>query len=1003
MESARGSIWRKWDLHVHTPFTQMSNGYGDESSWDDFIDEIEKSDVQVIGVTDYNTAVNYFEFLRRYEIKYPETTKTFFFNLELRLEVSVNKSAEEVNIHIIFDNKIPGFETKINKFLTLLDSTINRSGANLAYSDLTTADDHKRACINDYRQIKITLEKTFGTKKPYVIIGAANNAGLRPDNASPRKRETTDAIDEKCDGFFGNTSSREYYQDTDRYDSEEKALKKPVFAGSDAHNMKDLKAWLGKQATKIEGGVEVLIKDITWIKADPTFNGLRQVFNEPTSRIFLGETPHKLATLSENRTDYINGIKIYDKTGSVSSWFKSEIPLNPGLVAIIGKKGSGKSALTDIIALGGRSHADQNKLSFLTRDKFLNEDVASNFALDIKWQSGELHTFDLKSTVDKNSELERVKYLPQKFVEGICNEFGVSSTFQDEIDRVIFSYVPQEKKLDTSNLSELIKVKGESVDRQVTDLAGRLAALNSKIVKLEDKAQPEYLLQINEKIQKKKEEIKSLTKPDPVSKPTTSDTDKEDHEAVETLNSQITAIETRTTELNDELSKVNKKIQKYKNIREQLDSYRDGLSQLAADLKDDLSDLDIDINNFITIEVKDAELDALKKPWSDRKDEIDLLLGNTAYPEPSEPEEEKLLNLDEQKAILIKKRKLINAKLTEPAKKYQAYVVALKRYDALVLGIQGAEKDPAENTINYLVNEQSYLSTKLESELAQYYIERNEFSEEIYSKKNSKTAFFEEIYQPLVDLLAAEKGSQEDADSVLEFTVEPVFKKELFISEFSRMINFGKRGFFMGRDDGSLAIKEIVRSHDTKTFDGIRAMAAEIIEKLSTNDDGKRINVSSQLLATPQEFYNFLFDMTYMEVQFNLQFNGKDLSQNQFSPGEKGALLLIFYLLIEKSNVPLIIDQPEENLDNESVFKLLVPYIRNVSEHRQVIIVTHNPNLAVVCDADQIIHAEMDKKTNRIKYTYGSLESASMNTKVSDVLEGTLPAFDIRNSKYTRI
>jgi DNA repair ATPase RecN len=74
-----------------------------------------------------------------------------------------------------------------------------------------------------------------------------------------------------------------------------------------------------------------------------------------------------------------------------------------------------------------------------------------------------------------------------------------------------------------------------------------------------------------------------------------------------------------------------------------------------------------------------------------------------------------------------------------------------------------------------------------------------------------------------------------------------------------------------------------------------------------------------------------------------------------------------------------------------------------VSEHRQVIIVTHNPNLAVVCDADQIIHAEMDKKTNRIKYTYGSLESASMNKKVSDVLEGTLPAFDIRNSKYTRI
>ena len=79
-----------------------------------------------------------------------------------------------------------------------------------------------------------------------------------------------------------------------------------------------------------------------------------------------------------------------------------------------------------------------------------------------------------------------------------------------------------------------------------------------------------FLLQIKERIQKKKEEIKSLTKPDPVSKPTPSDTVKEDHEAVETLNSQITAIETQTTELNDELSKVNKKIQKYKRMLEAL-------------------------------------------------------------------------------------------------------------------------------------------------------------------------------------------------------------------------------------------------------------------------------------------------------------------------------------------------------------------------------------------------------------------------------------------------
>ena len=96
------------------------------------------------------------------------------------------------------------------------------------------------------------------------------------------------------------------------------------------------------------------------------------------------------------------------------------------------------------------------------------------------------------------------------------------------------------------------------------------------------------------------------------------------------------------------------------------------------------------------------------------------------------------------------------------------------------------------------------------------------------------------------------------------------------------------------------------------------------------------------------------------------------------------------------------LDQPEENLDNESVFDLLVPYIRRAKKERQVILVTHNPNLAVVCDAEQIIHTTMNKKKSTIRYAWGSLEDVATNKRVSAVLEGTLPAFDVRNSKYYR-
>jgi len=101
-----------------------------------------------------------------------------------------------------------------------------------------------------------------------------------------------------------------------------------------------------------------------------------------------------------------------------------------------------------------------------------------------------------------------------------------------------------------------------------------------------------------------------------------------------------------------------------------------------------------------------------------------------------------------------------------------------------------------------------------------------------------------------------------------------------------------------------------------------------------------------------------------------LRWEGKDLAM--LSPGERGTLLLVFYLLIEKGEVPLIIDQPEGNLDNYTVAKVLVECIKMARNRRQVFIVTHNPNLAVVCDADQVIHARMDKANgNEISYDTG--------------------------------
>jgi len=113
---------------------------------------------------------------------------------------------------------------------------------------------------------------------------------------------------------------------------------------------------------------------------------------------------------------------------------------------------------------------------------------------------------------------------------------------------------------------------------------------------------------------------------------------------------------------------------------------------------------------------------------------------------------------------------------------------------------------------------------------------------------------------------------------------------------------------------------------------------------------------------------------------------------------------LIFYLLVDKGNTPIILDQPEENLDNETIVSLLVPVLEEAKQNRQILMVTHNPNLAVVCDAEQIIHCKFDRKNgNRIIYTSGAIECRAINKKVVDVLEGTMPAFDNRKIKYHKI
>jgi ATPase subunit of ABC transporter with duplicated ATPase domains len=225
-----------------------------------------------------------------------------------------------------------------------------------------------------------------------------------------------------------------------------------------------------------------------------------------------------------------------------------------------------------------------------------------------------------------------------------------------------------------------------------------------------------------------------------------------------------------------------------------------------------------------------------------------------------------------------------------------------------------------------------------------------------------------------------------------------------FADDFLSKIAQNRRGSFNGSVEVRERVLALLREADFNSSESSVEFLRKVWSALHfdhRNEPKAAMHVTDQLAkgTTTQKLYEHIFGLSYLSPFFTLRWAGKDVQQ--LSPGERGTLLLVFYLLIDRSDIPLIIDQPEENLDNQTVYNVLVPSIKEARARRQLVIVTHNPNLAVVCDADQVICASIDKEDgSRVTYESGAIENPAINKRILDILEGTRPAFDNRDSKY---
>jgi hypothetical protein len=167
----------------------------------------------------------------------------------------------------------------------------------------------------------------------------------------------------------------------------------------------------------------------------------------------------------------------------------------------------------------------------------------------------------------------------------------------------------------------------------------------------------------------------------------------------------------------------------------------------------------------------------------------------------------------------------------------------------------------------------------------------------------------------------------------------------------------------------------------------------------------KNKNVASFLKGTIShgKLLEWVFDSDHIDLTYGLRYNKTELEK--LSPGTKGIVLLVPYLAMdEDDNRPLIVDQLEENLDSESVYLMLSKYFRAAKKRRQVILITHNPNLVVNTDPEQVIIASASRDASSFPTFYycgGSLEdSDGVRRKVCNILEGGPQAFLEREKRY---
>lgn len=176
----------------------------------------------------------------------------------------------------------------------------------------------------------------------------------------------------------------------------------------------------------------------------------------------------------------------------------------------------------------------------------------------------------------------------------------------------------------------------------------------------------------------------------------------------------------------------------------------------------------------------------------------------------------------------------------------------------------------------------------------------------------------------------------------------------------------------------------------------------ELISKIKTGEDTTtchgRMNtaIKEMTIEAYTRMLTFIPDDD-LQVSYKPEGAKKYIPLSNASAGQKTTAILTFLLAYGKQ--PLLLDQPEDDLDNKLVYDLIVTRLKKTKTNRQVIVVTHNANIPVNADAEHII--SMDSETDKVRIkNEGTMDNKEIRKEICDVMEGTKYAFEMRAKKY---